>query len=274
MENTDYQRIEKAIRYIEENTQTQPTLDAIANHIGLSPYHFQKLFTRWVGVSPKRFLQYLTVASAKELLKNSSVLDTSLELGLSGPSRLHDHFINAEAVTPGEFKSSGNGLDIRYGFHPSPFGECLIAETSRGVCHLSFAENDIALSELRKNWENANILEDRKSVEQTVKKIFYKDSDSTDIKIYMKGTNFQIKVWQALLRIPEGVFVSYSTIAKAIGHPKSSRAVGTAIGQNNIGYLIPCHRVLRTTGDIGGYRWGTDRKKAIIAFEAATTSRS
>jgi len=274
MENTDYKRIENAIRYIEANARKQPSLEEIARHIGLSPFHFQRLFIRWAGVSPKRFLQYLTVESAKVLLKNSSVLDTSLEMGLSGPSRLHDHFINAEAVTPGEFKNAGSGLEIIYGFHTSPFGNCLIAETSRGVCHLSFTDKAKALNELRTNWQNASIVEDKKRIGYTAEKIFGKSYCPEPINIYMKGTNFQIKVWQALLRIPEGEFASYSSVANAIGHPKASRAVGTAIGQNNIGYLIPCHRVLRTTGEIGGYRWGTERKKALIAFEASTTSQS
>ncbi len=269
----DYSRIEKAIKFIQEHAEDQPDLDKVAGHLNLSPFHFQRLFKDWSGISPKRFLQYLTVEKAKKLLTESrSVLDTAFETGLSGPSRLHDLFVSVEAVTPGEYKSMGESLRIRYSFQQTPFGECLIALTDRGVCGLSFtgdSSGEIELSILKDRWKNAVFSEDPAEGRDTAEKIFAGNSGKKDIRILMKGTNFQIKVWTAVLNIPGGYFASYGRIAKEIGCPGASRAVGTALGQNSIGYLIPCHRVFRETGVISGYRWGADRKRAMIVYEAS-----
>lgn len=273
---SDYRRIEEAIRYLERNATAQPSLDEIAAHIGLSPWHFQRLFSRWAGVSPKRFLQHITVEAAKKLLEESAtILDTSLEVGLSGPSRLHDLFISAEAVTPGEFKRAGEGIEIRYAVHPSPFGDCLVATSPRGICALEFinsADGAIPiLDNLRRRWKAATIIEDPQSGADAMDRFSrtaLHPSDET-LHLHLMGSNFQLKVWQALLSIPEGALISYGHLADIIGAPGSSRAVGTALGQNPIGFLIPCHRVLRSTGAFGGYRWGIQRKKALIAYEAA-----
>jgi AraC family transcriptional regulator, regulatory protein of adaptative response / methylated-DNA-[protein]-cysteine methyltransferase len=275
MDNLDYRRIEKAITYLEEHALEQPSLDEVAEHIGLSSYHFQRLFKSWAGVSPKRFLQYLTIENAKKLLRDSvSVLDAALDVGLSGPGRLHDLFVSVEAMTPGEFKAQGKDLIISYGFHGTPFGECLLAVTPRGICHLSFVDPEtraLALGELRATWQDSTFVEDQSAGREIIKQIFgqTRSKDQTPLKVLLKGTNFQIKVWEALLKIPDGTAVSYGSLAKAVGRPKAHRAVGTASGHNPVGYLIPCHRVLRANGDIGGYHWGTARKRAILAREVA-----
>lgn len=275
MDNTDYKRIEQAIIYLEEHVLEQPSLDDVAKHIGLSPYHFQRLFKSWAGVSPKRFLQYLTIESAKQLLRNSaSILDTALEVGLSGPSRLHDLFVSVEAMTPGEYKAQGKDMVISYGFHSTPFGECLLAITPRGVCSLAFVEPEtrsIALSELCANWQEATLVESHDAGKEAIQMVFghTREQMQKPLKVLLRGTNFQVKVWEALLRIPEGAVASYGSLAESIGHPGAHRAVGSAAGHNPIGYLIPCHRVLRANGGIGGYHWGTARKKAILAREAA-----
>lgn len=275
MDNSDYRRIEQAIIYLEEHALEQPSLEEVAEHIGLSPYHFQRLFKSWAGVSPKRFLQYLTIENAKNLLRDSfSVLDTALDVGLSGPGRLHDLFVSVEAMTPGEFKSQGKDLHISYGFHATPFGECLLASTPRGICSLAFVDSETrfaALNELRTNWREATLIENQNAGKDAVKMIFGQKQNLSQapLKVLLRGTNFQVKVWEALLRIPEGAVVSYGSLADAIGHPGAHRAVGTAAGHNPIGYLIPCHRVLRANGEIGGYHWGAIRKKAILAREAA-----
>ncbi len=275
MDNSDYKRIEQAIAYLEEHALEQPSLDEVAEHIGLSSYHFQRLFKTWAGVSPKRFLQYLTIENAKKLLRDSvSVLDTALDVGLSGPSRLHDLFVSVEAMTPGEFKAQGKDLLISYGFHATPFGECLLAVTPRGICSLAFVEPEtrsIALGELRATWQESTLVEDQSAGREIIKQIFgqTRSKAQAPLKVLLKGTNFQVKVWEALLSIPEGTAVSYGSLAKAVGSPKAHRAVGTAAGHNPVGYLIPCHRVLRANGDIGGYHWGTARKRAILAREAA-----
>lgn len=275
MENSDYQRIEKAILFLEEHAVEQPSLDAVAAHIGLSSWHFQRLFKTWAGVSPKRFLQYLTVEHAKNLLRESaSVLDTALDVGLSGPGRLHDLFVGVEAMTPGEFKRNGRELVLQYGVHGTPFGDCLIAVTRRGICSLGFIEGESrerAVTRLRESWKKATLLENPGASAQVVRQIFSTSGvgGQAPLQVMLKGTNFQIKVWEALLRIPEGAVVSYGALAEAIGRPGAHRAVGTAVGQNPIAYLIPCHRVLRNSGEIGGYRWGTARKRAILAMEAA-----
>lgn len=287
---SDYARIEEAIRYLELHAVSQPSLDAVAEHIGLSSFHFQKLFTQWAGVSPKRFLQYVTVEAAKRLLDESAtVLDTALEVGLSGPSRLHDLFVNAEAVTPGEFKGSGDGLEIRYGIHPTPFGDCLVATSSRGICALEFlgAKNGLAqdsvhydtlpaLAALKLRWRGATFVEDSAPGARVLRRFAHEAATRSrePLHLHLKGTNFQLKVWQALLAIPEGRLVSYGRLAGIIGSPGSARAVGTALGQNPIGFLIPCHRVLRASGEIGGYKWGVERKRALIAYEASMSRHS
>jgi AraC family transcriptional regulator of adaptative response/methylated-DNA-[protein]-cysteine methyltransferase len=265
MSLSDYDRIAEAIKYIEENSSLQPSLDDIASHVGLSPFHFQKLFSRWAGISPKRFLQFVTLTNAKKILKQASILDTTYEVGLSSPSRLHDLFISAEGISPGEYKNKGSELSISYGTAPSPFGECFIAETDRGICHLAFEPLDIALEKMKMRWLGAEIARNDEKIYNTAERIF---DGSSELKLHMKGTNFQIKVWSALLRIPEGHLTTYSRIAETIGNPKAVRAVGTAAGQNHIGYLIPCHRMLRESGELGGYRWGLERKKIMIAMEA------
>ncbi|PLX97352.1 MAG: 6-O-methylguanine DNA methyltransferase [Desulfuromonas sp.] len=270
---TDYQLIAAAINFIRENRLAQPPLEEIARHIGLSPYHVQRLFKRYAGVSPKRFLQHLTGEHAKQLLRSSaSVLDVSFAVGLSGSGRLHDLLISVEAVTPGEYKAAGDGVEIRYGRHATPFGDCLIAVTGRGICRLEFFDSDSSddlVARLRQEWPGAKIREDAVATGISIDRIFSAagKTDGQSLPLQLKGTNFQLKVWQALLNIPPGCITSYGDLAERIGHPGASRAVGTAIGSNPIGYLIPCHRVLRGDGGIGGYRWGEERKLAILERE-------
>jgi len=272
--SADYQRIEQAIHYLEANVQRQPGLQEIASSLNLSEYHFQRLFTRWAGVSPKRFLQYLTKEHAKALLaRSTSLLDATYEVGLSSPGRLHDLFVQCEAVTPGEFKSKGQGLVIFYGFHPTPFGECLLGMTDRGICHLAFVQDldrDGALRDLRPAWANATL---RLSPERTrpfAERIFTPSGQpSVPISLLLRGTNFQIKVWEALLRIPSGQVTSYEGIAAHLRMSDGARAVGSAVANNPVAYLIPCHRVIRKVGEFGDYRYGPARKKAILAWEMA-----
>ncbi len=267
----DYQRIEQSLHFIETNFQRQPELKEIAENVGLSEYHFQRLFTRWAGLSPKRFLQFLTKENAKERLQRSSVLETTYAVGLSSPGRLHDLFIQAEAVTPGEYKTRGAGLTIRYGFHPTPFGAALLGLTERGLCHLSFVQSshEAALALLKADWRNAAFVEDSAATEPLLAPIFSLGAHPTPLPIYLTGTNFQLKVWEALLAIPQGQVTTYEQIAAKIGHAQALRAVGTAVGHNPIAYLIPCHRVIRKMGEFGNYRWGPARKKALLGWEAA-----
>jgi len=271
----DYRRIEQAILYLEKNAHRQPGLKEVAESVSLSEYHFQRLFTRWVGISPKRFLQFLTKERAKQLLESSeNLLDVTYEMGLSSPGRLHDLFVACEAVTPGEYKAQGEGLTIKYGFHFTPFGECLIGVTERGISNLLFVQNgnrDEALRSLRKRWKNAELEEDSTQTRPLVQQIFnlYTNRDPSPLNVFLNGTNFQIKVWEALLRIPPGAVVSYEALAVSIGMPKAARAVSNAISQNPIPVLIPCHRVIRKMGEFGGYRWGTARKKALLGWEMA-----
>jgi AraC family transcriptional regulator of adaptative response/methylated-DNA-[protein]-cysteine methyltransferase len=271
----DYDRIEKAITYIEENFDRHPDLKEISEHVGLSEFHFQRLFSSWVGISPKRFLQFLTKEYVKELLSQpTSLLDATLDAGLSGPGRLHDLFVACEAVTPGEFKAQGKGLTITYGFHESPFGECLIARTDRGICWLAFVRNGgrkALLDELRGPWKNARIVEDPAQTRPLVARIYDPAQwrRSSPLPILVKGTNFQIKVWEALLRIPVGTVVTYEDIALTIGLPKAVRAVGSAVGKNPVSFVIPCHRVVRKTAEFGNYGGGPARKKAMIGWEAS-----
>ncbi len=270
----DYYRIQKAIHFLEENFQDQPSLQQMARHSNISEYHFHRIFQRWAGISPKRFLQYLTKEYAKQLLKDSNVLDVSYATGLSGPGRLHDLFVNCEAMSPGEYKQKAKGLMIDYGFHPTPFGECFLALTDRGLCNLAFidkADRKNILDGFCRHWKNAKLNRDQDRTGKYIELIFASRRSKkieSPINVSCKGTNFQIKVWEALLRIPSGNLVTYKAIAEMIGHPRAVRAVGTAIGKNPIAYLIPCHRVIREEGLIGGYRWGTARKRAILGREA------
>ncbi|MGD8286965.1 MAG: bifunctional helix-turn-helix domain-containing protein/methylated-DNA--[protein]-cysteine S-methyltransferase, partial [Desulfobacterales bacterium] len=263
---------------IEKNFSSQPDLKEIAAHIGLSEYHFQRLFSRWVGISPKRFLQFLTKEYAKHLLEDSAnLLDVTYEAGLSSPGRLHDLFVTCEAVTPGEYKSKGEGLTITYGFHPSPFGECLLATTARGICGFFFVKNrdrKDPLTELRFFWKHADIVEDQHASRELIGRIFYPSfaNTSAPLHLILNGTNFQIKVWEALIKIPFGTVVSYEDVAIQVGLPRATRAVGSAVGKNPISFIIPCHRVIRKTADFGNYGGGTARKKAIIGWEAAHLS--
>jgi AraC family transcriptional regulator of adaptative response/methylated-DNA-[protein]-cysteine methyltransferase len=271
----DYQRIEQAIWYLEQNSGRQPGLKEMAESAGLSEFHFQRIFTRWVGISPKRFLQYLTKEHAKATLEGTgSLMDATYESGLSSPGRLHDLFVSCEAVTPGEYKARGDGLRIAYGFHPSPFGECLLAMTRRGICGLDFVENgarEQALDGLKRRWSRAQLVHNPLATRPALEGIFrlFQGQTGPPVRLLLSGTNFQIKVWEALLRIPPGRVVSYADIAMQIGMPGSARAVGNAVSQNPIPVIIPCHRVIRKAGDLGGYRWGIARKKALLGWEAA-----
>ncbi len=266
----DYLRIEQAILYLEQHYKDQPNLEEVAANIGLSEYHFQRLFTRWAGVSPKRFLQFLTKEGAKELLdKSENLLDTTNEVGLSSLGRLHDLFVTTEAVSPGEYKSRGEGVTIRYGLHASPFGKCLIAVTERGICHLGFvqtSEGD-AIDNFVAEWKNARMIEDHRTTAPLIEPIFNLDYHGKPLNIHLRGTNFQLKVWEALLQIPTGAVTTYEGLAERIGQPTASRAVGTAVGHNPIAVLIPCHRVIRKVGEFGNYRYGASRKKALLARE-------
>jgi AraC family transcriptional regulator of adaptative response/methylated-DNA-[protein]-cysteine methyltransferase len=268
----DYTRIEQAIRYIETNAERQPDLNELAAQVGLSEYHFQRLFTRWAGISPKRFLQFLTREHAKAMLARSGdLLEASYAAGLSGPGRLHDLFVQTEAVTPGEFKSKGVGVEILYGFHATPFGECLLALTTRGICFLAFVEDNhsTALEQLKLTWPNAALSESSSQTAPVVERIFSPAASAAPIPVHLRGTNFQIKVWEALLRLPPGRLVTYQGLAEQVHAPGAARAVGNAVALNPLAYLIPCHRVLQKTGHFGNYRYGSSRKKAMLGWEMA-----
>ncbi len=270
----DYSRIEQAIEFLEEHFRQQPDLRDIAAYVGLSEYHFQRLFTRWVGISPKRFLQFLTKEYAMRLLEgHENILSVTYDTGLSSPSRLHDLFVSCEAVTPGEYKQKGSGITIQYGFHPTPFGECLLAVTQRGICFLAFVYEggrQQAYAELQHKWKNANLVEDPHATQPFVAPIFnlYASQEINRLTLLLNGTNFQVKVWEALLRIPPGKVVTYEDLAVSIGMPGAARAVSNAVGQNPIPVLIPCHRVIRKEGIFGGYHYGRARKQALLAWEA------
>ncbi|MBI3778220.1 MAG: methylated-DNA--[protein]-cysteine S-methyltransferase [Gammaproteobacteria bacterium] len=273
---TDYERIERAIRYLEENYRQQPDLKELARDAGLSEFHFQRLFRRWAGISPKRFLQYLTAGHAVRMLRESrSNLEAAHDAGLSGGGRLHDLLVNFHAVTPGELKRAGAGLTIQYGFHPSPFGECLIGVTTRGVCHLGFVPPEsrrAALAELTTEWPRARFEEASRMTAPIAHRLFTRgNGQAPGIDLHVPGTNFQIKVWAALLRIPPGNVASYEDIARRIRAPRAVRAVANAVAHNPVAWLIPCHRVIRKSGALGGYRWGETRKQALLAWEAART---
>lgn len=274
----DYQRVAAAIRFIREKRLEQPDLSEVAAAVDLSPHHFQRLFTQWAGVSPKRFLGYLTQQHARELLaENKDVLNASLEVGLSGPGRLHDLCVNLEAATPGEIKSGGAGITIETGWHPSPFGEVLVHQTGRGICGISFAENaqrEEAEASMKARWPNAHFVQSPVETAKTAARIFAGPTATNPLRAFINGTNFQMQVWKALVRIPPGSLTTYGHIAKAIANPKAARAVGAAVGQNPVGFLIPCHRVIRESGAIDGYRWGSDRKAAMIGWEAAASAKT
>ncbi len=271
----DYQRIAKAIAFIRQHHLTQPDLKTVAQYIELSEDYCQKLFTRWAGISPKRFLQYLTLEYAKSKIgQTKSLLDLTYDIGLSSPGRLHDLFVKLEAMSPGEYKAGGRGLEIRYGVHDTPFGQSLIAITPRGICNLHFLEQASNLSPgqiLQQSWSDAEIIHDREATQNLCDRIFNSVTckERKPLTLLVKGTNFQIQVWRALLKIPFGEITTYQTIAKEIARPTATRAVGNAIGKNPIGYLIPCHRVIRGSGELGGYRWGTERKTALLSWEAS-----
>ena len=274
-DSADYDRIAQAIAFMRQYHLSQPDLATVAQHIGLSDYHFQRLFTQWAGISPKRFLQYLTIEYAKSrITQTKSLLDLSLDLGLSSPGRLHDLFVNLEAMSPGEFKAGGAGLQIRYGIHDTPFGKALIATTARGICNLNFldaASEQAAEQVLRQSWSSAEIIHDRQTTQPLQELLFDSATFGAQkpLTVLVKGTNFQVQVWRALLKVPFGAMTTYQTVAEMIGRPTATRAVGNAIGNNPIGYLIPCHRVIRESGQLGGYRWGLERKTAILGWEAS-----
>lgn len=275
MATDDYSRIERAIRFLEAHAREQPGLDTVAAAVGLSPHHFQRLFRRWAGISPKRFVQFLTAGHARELLvARHNALDTALASGLSGSGRLHDLMVNVYAATPGELRNGGAGLVIRYGFAPTPFGDCLIARTARGICHLAFvdeARRD-AQAELKARWPQARF-EHAADAAALARRLFAPTGrDGRPLALHLHGTNFQVRVWEALVRIPAGAAVCYQDLAAAIGAPAATRAVASAVAANPVAFLIPCHRVIRKTGAFGEYHWGTTRKQALLAWEAARAS--
>jgi AraC family transcriptional regulator, regulatory protein of adaptative response / methylated-DNA-[protein]-cysteine methyltransferase len=270
----NYQRIEQAIQYLQENFRSQPELDEVADKVHLSPFHFQRIFTEWAGISPKRFLQYLTTGFLKEKLQSTRNLEeAAAAAGLSSQSRVYDLFTTLEAVTPAEYRQHGTGIRVEYGFHPTPFGDCLIGVTERGICWLSFIPSDkdgiLALEEMKASWYNSLFHENRELTENFVAGIFGSATEKKKIHLFVKGTNFQVKVWEALLRIPPGGLTTYQDIARRINNPKALQAVGSAVGSNNIAYLIPCHRVIRKDGILGEYRWEPLRKKSMIGWEMA-----
>lgn len=272
-EKIDYQRIEKAIHYIKQNFKAQPSLDEIAAEINLSSFHFQRLFHQWAGISPKKFMQYLSLEYAKSLLKapENTLFDITFETGLSSTSRLHDLFVNIEGMTPKEYQNGGQNLKIEYLITSTLFGEIIIGSTPKGICHTAFISDEISgLKELKNRFPKANFIENKNHFHQQIIDFFNQNTNpSESIQLHLSGTHFQIKIWESLLKIPTGKLTTYGEIAKSIEKPKASRAVGTAIGANPVALLIPCHRVIQSSGKLGGYMWGEDRKSAIIGWEAA-----
>ena len=273
-----YERIARAIGYINDHFQDQPSLDEMAAAAGVSRYHFQRLFSEWVGVSPKKFTQYLSLEYAKNLLKNNraTLLDAAYATGLSGTSRLHDLFVRIEHMTPGEYKNGGENLQINYCFADSPFGRLIVASTPKGVCHMAFEDNKTDAREcLKHRFPNATYNQVVDRFQQSALFIFQKDWRELEaIRLHLKGSAFQLKVWECLLKIPSGRVATYGDVARSIDKPTASRAVGTAIGENPVAFLIPCHRVIRASGSIGGYRWGSTRKSAILGWEAVAANPS
>ena len=271
-ETLNYNRIAQAIEYISENFKAQPNLDDVAEKVHLSPFHFQRLFTEWAGITPKKFLQFISIAHARQILKGGQTLfDAAHETGLSGTSRLHDLFVNIEGMTPAEYKNGGRNLTINYSFAHSPFGNILVASTQKGICYMMFYDDEnVALQDLTVRFPNAAFINKQDAMQQNALSIFRNDwSKLAEIKLHLKGTDFQLKVWEALLKIPMGQLSTYGAVAGQIEKPNASRAVGTAIGSNPVAFLVPCHRVIQSTGGLGGYMWGTTRKTAIIGWEGA-----
>jgi AraC family transcriptional regulator, regulatory protein of adaptative response / methylated-DNA-[protein]-cysteine methyltransferase len=270
----DYDLVKHTLAFISENWRDQPSLDTLADQAGLSPTHLQRLFTRWAGLSPKAFLQAVTLDHARGLLRDSaSILDASYELGLSGPGRLHDLFVTHEGMSPGIYKARGRGLNIQYGFHDCPFGRALILITNEGLAGLAFADHgkeQSALADMRSRWSEATYVENHQATATYAKRIFESERWKPDqpLRIVFIGSDFEIRVWETLLRIPFGKASSYSDIASHIGKPKAARAVGAAVGKNPISFVVPCHRVLEKSGGLGGYHWGLTRKRAILGWEA------
>ena len=274
----DYSTVRDVIAYLSRNWRDQPPLETIAEHVGMEPTRLHKLFSRWAGLSPKAFLQAITLDNARAMLKDSAtVLDTAYEVGLSGPSRLHDLFVTHEAVTPGDYRSRGVGLSIRYGFHPSPFGTALLMATERGLAGLGFADpgkEQVALQDMHDRWPRAECVEDSAFTAPLAARIFdpARWTPDTPLRVVMIGTDFEIRVWESLLRIPFGQATTYSDIARHLQKPKAARAVGAAVGRNPISFVVPCHRVLGKSGDLTGYHWGLTRKKAILGWEAGISA--
>jgi AraC family transcriptional regulator of adaptative response/methylated-DNA-[protein]-cysteine methyltransferase len=278
-QEVDYKRIAEAIEFLRLNYKRQPTLEEAAEHVNLSPFHFQRMFTDWAGVSPKQFLQYLSIEHAKSILKDkqASLFDTAFKTGLSGTGRLHDLFIKIEGMTPGEYKNGGEQLHINYSFAESPFGTILVASTTKGICYMAFADgnNDEAIAELKSKFPNARYTQFLDAIQQNALFIFSQDwSKLSDIKLHLKGTPFQLKVWETLLKVPVGGLTTYGSLAGDLQNPNASRAVGSAVGDNPVAFLIPCHRVIRSTGETGQYHWGSQRKGAMLGWEAAQTAKA
>lgn len=268
----NFNRIAEAITYIQANFKSQPSLEQVAEAVNLSPFHFQRLFSDWAGTSPKRFLQYISIGHAKKMLReNQSLFDTAIETGLSGSSRLHDLFIKIEGMTPGEYKNGGENLNINYSFRESTFGNIIVASTSKGICHIAFYDDETtALNNLQNQFPAATYQHAKDEQQQNALIVFNSEWDKlTQIKLHLKGTDFQLKVWETLLKIPMGNLSTYGTIARKLQNPKASRAIGTAIGDNPVAFLIPCHRVIQSSGALGGYHWGMSRKSAMIGWEVA-----
>ena len=279
----NYHRMTECLKWLEANFERQPSLAEISHQAGLSEAHFQRLFSRWVGVSPKRYVQVLTLERARQSLDHDhSVLDAALDSGLSGPGRLHDLFVQLSAISPGEYKLRGEGLTVRYGYSPSPFGECLLMSTERGICGLAFTSDasedtqsrDGVFNALKNGYERARFVADDAGARSLGERIFgppgqFASSADAPLKVLVRGTQFQLSVWRALLEVPAGTVVSYQTLARRAGHPNAVRAVGSANAVNAVCYLIPCHRVIRKSGAIGGYRWGGARKLAMLSHESA-----
>lgn len=276
-ETINYQRIEQAIQYLSEHFTEQPNLDDVAAQVHLSPYHFQRMFTEWAGISPKKFLQFLTTDFLKnKLAETPNLIEAANLAGLSSQSRVYDLFVTLEAVTPHEYRSGGEGLSIRYGYADTPFGTCFVATTGRGICGLEFVNEDTkdaALQAFRQNWRNAQLVPDQQVAIDFTRLIFTNNpGEPRRFQLLVRGTKFQVKVWEALLRVPFGAVTTYGQIAREIGQPGASRAVGSAVGDNPVAYLIPCHRVIRKEGKLGEYHWGSTRKKAIVGWEMARST--
>jgi AraC family transcriptional regulator of adaptative response/methylated-DNA-[protein]-cysteine methyltransferase len=270
----DYERVRRIVAYISERWREQPSLDDIAHHVGLSTTHVHHLFRRWCGLTPKAFLQAITLDNAKALLTDAaSVLDATYEVGLSGPARLHDLFVTHEAMTPGDFKAGGADVAMRYGFHPSPFGEAIVVATERGLAGLGFVDDGdraTALADMQRRWPKASYVEDAVATAGLARRIFDARSWSTaqPLRVVLIGTDFEVRVWETLLRVPVGKATTYSDIARRIGKPSACRAVGAAVGKNPISFVVPCHRVLGRSGALTGYHWGLTRKRAMLGWEA------